>query len=48
MSFLSLARRWTGRELGSNSAVADSKQTLLCTHLPAAVLVGLVRNSALG
>lgn len=48
MPFLSLAQRWTGRELGSNSAVADSKQTLLCTYLSAAVLVGLVLNSTLG
>lgn len=48
MPFLSLAQRRTGRELGSNSAVADSKQTLLCTYLSAAVLVGLVLNSTLG
>jgi hypothetical protein len=37
-----------GRELGSASAVADSKQTLLCTYLSAAVLAGLVLNAALG
>ena len=48
MPVLSLAQRRTGRELGSNSAVADSKQTLLCTYLSVAVLVGLVLNSALG
>jgi divalent metal cation (Fe/Co/Zn/Cd) transporter len=48
MPFLSLAQRRTGRELGSNSAVADSKQTLLCTYLSAVVLVGLVLNSTLG
>lgn len=48
MPFLSLAQRRAGRELGSASAVADSKQTLLCTYLSAAVLVGLVLNSALG
>lgn len=29
-------------------AVADSKQTLLCTYLSAVLLVGLVVNSALG
>ena len=28
--------------------VADSKQTLLCTYLSVAVLVGLVLNAALG
>ncbi|TCK20621.1 cation diffusion facilitator family transporter [Pseudonocardia endophytica] len=48
MPFLSWAQRRAGRELGSASAVADSKQTLLCTYLSAAVLVGLVLNAALG
>ncbi|GAA4705332.1 cation transporter [Pseudonocardia yuanmonensis] len=48
MPFLSLAQRRAGRELGSASAVADSRQTLLCTYLSAAVLVGLVLNAALG
>lgn len=48
MPFLSWAQRRAGRELGSASAVADSKQTLLCAYLSAAVLVGLVLNAALG
>lgn len=48
MPVLSWAQRRTGRELGSASAVADSKQTLLCSYLSAAVLVGLVLNAALG
>ncbi|NNJ03027.1 cation transporter [Streptomyces sp. PKU-MA01144] len=48
MPFLSAAQRRAGRELGSASAVADSKQTLLCTYLSAALLVGLVLNAALG
>jgi len=48
MPFLSLAQRRAGRELGSASAVADSKQTLLCTYLSAAVLIGLVLDAALG
>ena len=48
MPFLSLAERRAGRELGSASAVADSKQTLMCTYLSAAVLVGLVANSLVG
>jgi divalent metal cation (Fe/Co/Zn/Cd) transporter len=48
MPFLSFAQRAAGRELGSASAVADSRQTLLCTYLSAAVLVGLVLNAALG
>lgn len=40
MPFLSAAQRRAGRELGSASAVADSKQTLLCTYLSAVLLVG--------
>lgn len=48
MPFLSLAERRAGRELGSASAVADSKQTLICTYLSAAVLIGLVLNSLFG
>jgi len=48
MPVLSFAQRRAGRELGSATAVADSKQTLLCTYLSAAVLVGLVLNAALG
>jgi divalent metal cation (Fe/Co/Zn/Cd) transporter len=48
MPFLSLAERRAGRELGSATAVADSKQTLICTYLSASVLVGLVLNSWFG
>ena len=48
MPFLSLAERRAGRELGSATAVADSKQTLICTYLSAAVLIGLVVNSLFG
>ncbi|MGW0865136.1 cation transporter [Streptomyces sp. NPDC002611] len=48
MPFLSAAQRRAGRELGSASAVADSKQTLLCTYLSAVLLAGLVLNAALG
>ena len=48
MPLLSWAQRRTGRELGSRSAVADSKQTLLCTYLSAILLVGLVLNGLLG
>ncbi|WP_320068715.1 cation transporter [Micromonospora sp. RTGN7] len=48
MPFLSAAQRKAGRELGSASAVADSKQTLLCTYLSAVLLVGLVFNAAFG
>jgi divalent metal cation (Fe/Co/Zn/Cd) transporter len=48
MPVLSYAQRRTGRELGSLSTVADSKQTLLCTYLSAVLLVGLVLNSLFG
>ena len=48
MPVLSLAQRRAGRELGSVSAVADSKQTLLCTYLSAALLAGLVLNALVG
>ncbi|OII14341.1 cation transporter [Curtobacterium sp. MCBA15_008] len=48
MPGLSLLERRTGTELGSASAVADSKQTLICSYLSAAVLVGLLANTLLG
>jgi divalent metal cation (Fe/Co/Zn/Cd) transporter len=48
MPVLSLTQRRAGRQLGSLSAVADSKQTLLCTYLSAILLVGLVLNSLWG
>ncbi len=48
MPVLSWMQRRAGRELGSLSAVADSKQTLLCTYLSAVLLVGLVLNTVFG
>jgi divalent metal cation (Fe/Co/Zn/Cd) transporter len=48
MPVLSYGQRRAGRELGSLSAVADSKQTLLCTYLSAVLLVGLLLNSLFG
>lgn len=48
MPFVSLAERRAGREVGSATAVADSKQTLICTYLSVAVLGGLLLNSTLG
>jgi hypothetical protein len=48
MPLLSYAQRRAGRELGSRSAVADSKQTLICTYLSAVLLVGLALNSLIG
>ncbi|HKE75131.1 MAG TPA: cation transporter [Acidimicrobiales bacterium] len=48
MPVLSYAQRQAGSRLGSASAVADSKQTLLCTYLSAVLLVGLGLNSLFG
>jgi divalent metal cation (Fe/Co/Zn/Cd) transporter len=48
MPVLSWSQRRAGRELGSASAVADSKQTLLCTYLSAVLLVGLLLNTLFG
>jgi divalent metal cation (Fe/Co/Zn/Cd) transporter len=48
MPVLSVAQRRAGREYGSASAVADSKQTLLCTYLSAVLLIGLGANATLG
>ena len=48
MPAFSLFERRTGLELGSASAVSDSKQTLICSYLSAAVLLGLLANSLLG
>ena len=38
----------TGRELGSRSVVADSKQLLLCAYLSGTVLLGLLLNALFG
>jgi divalent metal cation (Fe/Co/Zn/Cd) transporter len=48
MPGLSYAQRRAGRELASRTAVADSKQTLLCTYLSAVLLVGLGLNILFG
>lgn len=48
MPAVSYAQRRAGRRLGSRTAVADAKQTLLCTYLSAVLLLGLAANSLLG
>ncbi|HEX2298039.1 MAG TPA: cation transporter, partial [Pseudonocardiaceae bacterium] len=48
MPLLYAAQRRAGRELGSASAVAASKQTLLCTYLSGVLLAGLLLNSLFG
>ncbi len=44
MPVLFIAKRRTGRKLGSHSLVADSKQTLACTFMSFALLLGLLAN----
>jgi divalent metal cation (Fe/Co/Zn/Cd) transporter len=48
MPVLSALQRRAGRQLGSASAVADSRQTLLCTYLSGVLLLGLAANALLG
>ncbi len=48
MPILAAAKRRTGLELGSNTVVADSNQTKLCTYLSAILLGGLVLNATVG
>lgn len=48
MPGLAIFERRTGRELGSATVVADSKQLLLCSYLSAVLLAGLLLNSLLG
>lgn len=48
MPLLSLLEYRTGRELGSATAIADSRQTLICALLSVAVLLGLALNSLFG
>jgi divalent metal cation (Fe/Co/Zn/Cd) transporter len=48
MPTLSYAQRRAGHQLGSATAVADSKQTLLCTWLSAVLLAGLATDTLLG
>jgi len=48
MPVLAGLKRRNGRRLGSNSVVADSRQTMLCTYLSAVLLVGLVLSATVG
>jgi divalent metal cation (Fe/Co/Zn/Cd) transporter len=48
MPTLFLLKRATGRKLGSRSLLADSKQTLACTLMSAALLAGLVAHRWFG
>lgn len=48
MPLLAVAKRRTSKRLGSHAMHADARQTVLCTYLSAALLVGLVANAAMG
>lgn len=48
MPTVSLVQRRAGREVGSHTAIADSKQTLLCSYMSAVLLVALLANSLAG
>ena len=42
------AKRRVGRALGSSAAVSESRQTMLCAYLSAALLIGLLANAVAG
>lgn len=48
MPLLFVAKYRTGKKLGARSLVADSKQTLGCLWMSAAVLIGLLANRFFG
>jgi divalent metal cation (Fe/Co/Zn/Cd) transporter len=45
---LAIAKRRVGERLGSAAATSESRQTLLCAYLSAALLVGLGANAVAG
>ncbi len=48
MPFLAFAQRATGQRLSSNSVVANSKQTFVCSYLSVSLLLGLGLNAWFG
>jgi len=48
MPLLFIAKQRTGRKLGSRSLLADAKQTLACTFMSLALLLGLLANRLFG
>ena len=48
MPTLAWAKHRAGRQMGSNTLIADSKQTSLCAYLSASTLAGLAANAAFG
>jgi divalent metal cation (Fe/Co/Zn/Cd) transporter len=45
---LAAAKRRVGRALGSSATVSESRQTMLCAYLSAALLIGLLANAVAG
>jgi divalent metal cation (Fe/Co/Zn/Cd) transporter len=45
---LAAAKRRVGERLGSSATLSESRQTMVCAYLSAALLVGLLANAALG
>jgi divalent metal cation (Fe/Co/Zn/Cd) transporter len=45
---LAAAKRRVGDQLGSSATSSESRQTMLCAYLSAALLVGLLANATLG
>src|SRR4051812_42109546 len=45
---LAAAKRRVGEQLGSHATTSESRQTLLCAYLSAALQTGLLANAALG
>lgn len=48
MLALAVAKRRTGRQMGSATLIADSAETFLCSYLSVVLLVGLVLNATVG
>jgi divalent metal cation (Fe/Co/Zn/Cd) transporter len=45
---LAHAKRRVAEQLGSSATASESRQTMLCAYLSAALLIGLLANAALG
>ena len=45
---LARAKRHVAEQLGSSAAASESRQTMLCAYLSAALLIGLLANAAAG
>jgi divalent metal cation (Fe/Co/Zn/Cd) transporter len=48
MPLLAAAKRRVGSALGSSATASESRQTMLCAYLSAALLVGVLANAVAG